>query len=184
MIIGILSFRDSRYHPNRRLIEASEELGNKAVLLNPRKIFMGVDDLYYYINSVKGCSVNVDIIIPRIGSTIKEYPLTMIRQFELTGIVCINGYESIMISRNKFLTLQSLINAGVPVIESRYVSNITNFKYAYKDLGGRKVVVKLAQGRQGKGVFLVDSLNMVEKIFGDQLGRLTECGLRHIGIQK
>ncbi len=169
MIIGILSYKNIKYHPNRRLIEASGNLGHRAILLNPKRIFLNINgDLgASMINSNR---IRVDTIVPRIGSTIKEYPLTMIRHFELSGIPSINNYSAISIARNKFLTMQTLKQAELPVIESRYVSNIRNLREAYKEMGGGRVILKLSQGRQGKGVFLINSVKETSKLCGNILG--------------
>ena len=41
MVIGILSVRNHRYHPNKRLIDATKSLKHQAVLVHPGKIVMG-----------------------------------------------------------------------------------------------------------------------------------------------
>lgn len=169
MIIGILSYKNIKYHPNRRLIEASGNLRHRAILLNPKRIFLNINgDLG--ASMINGSRIRVDTIVPRIGSTIKEYPLTMIRHFELSGIPSINNYSAISIARNKFLTMQTLKQAELPVIESRYVSNIRNLREAYKEMGGGRVILKLSQGRQGKGVFLINSVKETSKLCGNILG--------------
>ena len=85
MIIGIYSLRNHRYHPNRRLFEAARDLNHQAVLVNPKKLLMEVSDQGLRIDSVTR-SLQVDVIMPRIGANIKEYALTMVRHFELMGI--------------------------------------------------------------------------------------------------
>ncbi|MBN1102557.1 MAG: RimK family alpha-L-glutamate ligase, partial [Deltaproteobacteria bacterium] len=98
-----------------------------------------------------------DVLLPRFGATIKEYGLTAVRHFELMGIPIVNSYESILLARNKFLTLQSLTRKGIPVPETLYASNWANFTEAVSRLGGFPVVVKISQSRQGSGVLRIDS---------------------------
>ncbi|MFH1351173.1 MAG: RimK family alpha-L-glutamate ligase [Pseudomonadota bacterium] len=158
MIIGIMSAKSHHYHPTRRLMEAAKGMGHKAILVDPRKLFLGVDDGGLRIGFLTK-PVRADIIMPRIGGTIKEYSLTMIRHFELSGIRLINNYDAVMLTRNKFLTLQTLILKGISVPESRYVSNWFNFDRAVSELGGYPLVIKTTHGRQGRGVQLVASMD-------------------------
>ncbi len=95
--------------------------------------------------------------MPRIGATINDYALTLVRHLELSGLKTVNGFHSILLARNKFLTLQTLVKAGVAVPGSFWVSNMENFEQAVADLGGYPVVVKTPASRQGEGVIRVDS---------------------------
>ena len=164
MVIGILSVRNHRYHPNKRLFEATRSLKHQAVLVHPGKMFMGAGNRGLKLTHVAK-SLNIDVVIPRLGSSIKEYGLTIIRQFELLGIPVINNYESILLARNKFLTLQTLSRSDLPVLESTYASNWLNVKEALSTLGGPPVVVKLPQSRQGKGVYLIESIEKSRLLF-------------------
>lgn len=157
MIIGIYSLRNHRYHPNRRLFEAARDLNHQAILVNPKKLLMEVSDQGLRIDSVTR-SLQVDVIMPRIGANIKEYALTMVRHFELMGITVINNFESILLARNKLLTVQTLFQKGIPVPESRYVSNWSNFEKAVSSLDCFPLVIKKPFSRQGKGVYLIDSI--------------------------
>ncbi|MFH1489977.1 MAG: RimK family alpha-L-glutamate ligase [Pseudomonadota bacterium] len=158
MIIGIFSVRNHRYHPNRRLIEAADRLNHHAVLINPKKLYMGMDGDGLRIDTLLG-GFNVDVIVPRLGSSIKEYGLSMVRQFELLGIPVVNPFASILLAKNKFLTLQTLSRHGIPVIDSRYASNWSNFEKAVAGLGGLPLVLKALNSRQGQGVFLMQSID-------------------------
>ncbi|MFH0845182.1 MAG: RimK family alpha-L-glutamate ligase [Pseudomonadota bacterium] len=170
MIIGIFSIRHHRYHPNRRLLEAAKELGHRAILVNPKKIFLTVHDGGFRIDHLDR-PFQVDVILPRMGSTIKEYPLTVLRHFELLGVRLINNYDAIMLARNKFLTLQGLSGNGIPIPESRYISNWSNFIGAVSEFGGYPLIMKTASGRQGEGVFLVESMDRARSLFEALLNR-------------
>lgn len=99
-----------------------------------------------------------DILLPRIGATIKEYGLTAVRHLQCMGISVMNRFEAILLASNKFLSAQTLAAEGIPVPETRYASNQTNFRDALASLGGFPVVAKISSSRQGSGVFLFDSL--------------------------
>ena len=157
MIIGIYSLRNHRYHPNRRLLEAARNLNHQAIIVHPKKLFMEISDHGLNIDSLAR-SLHVDVIMPRIGATIKEYALTMVRHFELTGIRVINNFESILLARNKLLTMQTLCRHGIPVPESRYVSNWFNFEKAVSRIEDFPLVIKKPMSRQGRGVYRIDSV--------------------------
>jgi ribosomal protein S6--L-glutamate ligase len=157
MIIGIVSVKNHRYHPNRRLLEASRALNHQGILVHPKRFFMGVNDKGLRMDHLSGV-FQADVILPRLGATIKDYGLGMIRHFELLGKPVVNRFQSILMARNKFLTLQTLSRNGIPVPETRYASNWDNFEGALSTLGGLPVVIKGLHGRQGTGVSLIDSI--------------------------
>jgi len=157
MIIGIYSLRNHRYHPNRRLLEAARDLNHRAIIIHPKKLLMEVSDQGISTDSITR-SLHVDVIMPRIGATIKDYALTMVRHFELMGISVINNFESILLARNKLLTMQTLFHNGIPVPDSRYVSNRHNFKKAVSKFGTFPLVIKKPISRQGRDVSLVYSM--------------------------
>jgi len=157
MRIGIITVKNHRYHPNRRLMEAARALNHEAILVHPGRLFMGVDDQGLRIDHLIR-RFQADVILPRLGATIKEYGLTMIRHLELLGIPVINNFQSILVARNKFLSLQTLFKHGVPIPESVYASNWSNFEKAVAKLGGFPLVIKTPRSRQGSGVFLIDAI--------------------------
>jgi ribosomal protein S6--L-glutamate ligase len=170
MFIGILTFRNHKYHPNRRLLEAGAELGHEVALIHPEQSMSEIDrgSLGIETRIQKG---EPGAILPRIGATINEYALTMVRHFELAGFPVINGFQSILLARNKFLTLQSLAHHGIAVPDSHIVNNFKSFEKAVAKLGGYPVVVKTLNSRQGKGVILAESSRTSEFIVDNVLNK-------------
>jgi ribosomal protein S6--L-glutamate ligase len=156
MHIGILTARNPEYHPNRRLVEAGSELGHSVTLIHPKNclstICSGTPGLEMAFTEDQP-----DVLLPRIGATINDYALTLVHHFEVSGFRVFNGFQSILLARNKFLALQTLANNGMPVPDSHFVSNLNNFENVVEKLGGYPVVVKTPNSRQGKGVTLVES---------------------------
>jgi ribosomal protein S6--L-glutamate ligase len=129
---------------------------------------------------VNGCELSVggrirlrlpDLLLPRLGATIKEYGLTVIRHLQLMGIPIMNRFEAIHLASNKFLSLQTLAAKGIPVLETCYASNPSNFESALSQMGGFPVVIKTASSRQGSGVFLFDTLEKAGPMLEDQLNK-------------
>jgi len=156
MHIGILTARSPMYHPNRRLIEAGSRLGQRVTPIHPKNCLSGLGSGEFRLGAPFSKN-QPEVLLPRIGATINDYALTLVRHFELSGSRVFNGFQSILLTRNKFLALQTLANQGIPVPGSHFVSNITNFKRVVEKLGGYPVVAKTPKGRQGKGVILVES---------------------------
>jgi ribosomal protein S6--L-glutamate ligase len=156
MRIGVFSARGPEAHPNQRLMASGRALGHPVILIHPKdcvaQLNEGATRIY-----MKSAPHGLDVLLPRIGATINDYALTLVRHLEFSGIRLVNGFDSILLARNKFLTLQTLVEAEVPVPESFWVSNRENFERAVADLGGYPVVVKTPASRQGQGVMLVDS---------------------------
>ena len=155
MDIGILSVRDKAYHPNQRLIEAASQSGHGVRLIHTRDCFSEIDHSRPAVK-IEG-STGPDVLLPRIGATINDYALGVVRHFELSGVPVVNDFHAILLARNKFLTLQTLACNGVNVPDTHLVVNPQGFEGAVKRLGGYPVVAKMPSSRQGSGVVLVDS---------------------------
>ena len=160
MNIGILSVQDEKYPPNQRLMEAALQAGHRARLIHTRDCLSEIERGRVTI-AINGCE-RPDILLPRIGATINDYALGVVRQFELSGIPVVNGFGAILLARHKFLSLQTLATAGLPVPNTRLVVNIRGFQEAVKGLGGYPVVAKMPSSRQGSGVVRIDSGVMSE----------------------
>lgn len=162
MDIGILSVRDEGYHPNQRLLEAASQSGHIGRLIHTRDCLSEIDHSRPALKI--GGSSRPDVLLPRIGATINDYALGVVRHFELSGVPVVNGFHAILLARNKFLTLQALACNGVKVPHTYLVVNLQGFEEAVKMLGGYPVVAKMPNSRQGSGVALVDSTVVAEFI--------------------
>lgn len=155
MQVGIITARDAEYHPNRRLLEAGASLGVDVALLHPFHMWSGLAQGRPLAAGIIGLE-GFDLLLPRVGATISDYSLRLLRQMELMGLRLINGSAAIAVCRHKFTTSQVLSIAGLPVLDTYMVNSLTGYADAVRRLGGMPVVVKLASSRQGSGVFLVD----------------------------
>jgi len=155
MVIGILSVQDERYPPNQRLMEAAAQSGHQVRLIHTRDCLSGIEGGRVTI-AIDGCE-KPDILLPRIGATINDYALSIVRQFELSGVPVVNGFGAILLARHKFLSLQTLAAAGLPVPDTRLAVNIKGFLEGVNRLGGYPVAAKMPCGRQGSGVVRIDS---------------------------
>ncbi|MFH1102771.1 MAG: RimK family alpha-L-glutamate ligase [Pseudomonadota bacterium] len=171
MNIGLITVRGEDYHPNFRLIEAAREKGHRAALIHPYRIWP----------TIKTDSLGLspkpdpmpDVVLPRQGATLGDTCLSLIRHFDLMGIPVINGADAIRLSKDKFLTAQTLSAAGIPVPETMLVNTSEGFRHAVLQLGGLPVVAKQISSRQGNGVMLIHTETEIRSMVETQLDRRT-----------
>ena len=155
MHIGILSVRDEAYHPNRRLMDAAVQKGHRVSLIHTRNCLSCISNGRPTLKLNRGDLP--EILLPRIGATINDYALSVVRHFEFSGVSVVNGFESILMARNKFMGLQILARHGISVPDSYLAVTREGFERSVEQLGGYPVVAKMPSGRQGNGVMLVES---------------------------
>ena len=94
MKIALLS-RNRRLYSSRRIIEAAEERGHKIVVIDVLRAYMNIaahkPSIHYRGEILEG----FDAVIPRIGASVTAYGLSVLRQFEMMGVVALN--ESVAI---------------------------------------------------------------------------------------
>jgi ribosomal protein S6--L-glutamate ligase len=98
-----------------------------------------------------------DAVLPRIGASITDYGLAVVRQFETMGVYAVNDTRAIAESRDKMRSLQILAQAGIRVPASVLTRSPRGFRSAVEAVGGLPVVLKVLQGTQGRGVMLIDA---------------------------
>lgn len=156
MRFAILS-RNKNLHSVRRLLQEARPLGVEFDVVNPldchlmveggkNRILVGTRDLPHY-----------DAVLPRIGASITDYGLAVVKQFETLGTFLVNSSSAIADSRDKMRCLQILSGAGLKVPVSVLTRSPRGIRSAVASVGGLPVVLKVLQGTQGVGVMLVNS---------------------------
>jgi ribosomal protein S6--L-glutamate ligase len=156
MRFAILS-RNKNLHSVRRLLQEARPLGVEFDVVNPldchlmveggkNRILVGTRDLPHY-----------DAVLPRIGASITDYGLAVVKQFETLGTFLVNSSAAIADSRDKMRCLQILSGAGLKVPVSVLTRSPRGIRSAVASVGGLPVVLKVLQGTQGVGVMLVNS---------------------------
>lgn len=98
-----------------------------------------------------------DAILPRIGTSITDYGLAVVKHFELLGTRVVNGSRSIAESRDKMRSLQILSAAGLRTPATVLMRSQRGMRAALQAVRGMPVVLKILQGTQGVGVMIVHS---------------------------
>ena len=170
MNIGIITVRGHNYHPNRRLGEAATEQGHRITLVHPYQVWPGLEDNTLNLVGLPGMAYP-DVVLPRQGATVGDSCLALIRHFSLMGIPVVNDLDSVRLTKNKFLTLQALAMARIPVLHTLFVNSVEGFHEALARLEGYPVVIKKVSSRQGKGVILVETKSDVQSVTRKHLDR-------------
>jgi ribosomal protein S6--L-glutamate ligase len=116
--------------------------------------------IHYKGDKLKG----FDAIIPRIGASITFYGNSVVRQFEMMDVYCLNESVAISRSRDKLRSLQLLARKGIGLPVTGF-SHSTIFTDDLIDLvGGSPLVVKMIEGTQGVGVVLAETRKAAQSV--------------------
>ncbi len=93
-------------------------------------------------------------MIPRIGASITQYGLAVLRQFEMMGVWSLNESVAIGRSRDKLRSMQIFAKHGLGLPVTAFAHDPKQTDEVLKIVGGAPVVIKLLEGTQGIGVVL------------------------------
>ncbi|PIE81967.1 MAG: 30S ribosomal protein S6--L-glutamate ligase [Chloroflexi bacterium] len=174
MKIGILS-RNRSLYSTRRLAQAGRAQGHHVHIIDTMTVAveMGLapngnhikvvmphahafrwGTIAHHVKYVKP----VDAIIPRIGTSITEYGLAVVRQFEQQQVLTTAPAAAIAQSRDKLRSMQLLVQHKLPIPKTAVIAQPAALYSAVQSVGGPPVIIKLIQGTQGKGVILARNL--------------------------
>jgi ribosomal protein S6--L-glutamate ligase len=156
MKFAILS-RNRNLHSIRRLLTEARKVGIQCDIISPLECQLVVDGKQSQILVGGRPLQTYDAILPRIGASITDYGLAVVRQFESLGMKVVNPSQAIADSRDKLRCLQILSADGLRVPASVLARNHRGIRATLDRLGGMPVVLKLLQGTQGVGVMIVHS---------------------------
>ncbi len=161
MRLGILS-KGSRIYSTKRIREAGRKRGHRVITFNPLKCQLNLmryqHSIYYSGRKVKP----PDVIIPRIGATLTNYGISVVRQFEILGTNVLNSADSISRSRDKMRALQILAAEGIHIPKTVMVRNPNQLVRALQLTDGPPAILKLIEGTQGIGVILSETKQSFE----------------------
>ena len=161
MRIGIIS-KGSRIYSTKRIRDTARKRGHQVLVFNPLKCQL---NLMSYQHSIyySGRKVNPpDVLIPRIGTTLTNYGISVVRQFELLGSRVINDADSISRSRDKMRALQILADKGIHIPKTVMARNPNQLVRALQLTDGPPIILKLIEGTQGIGVILSETKQSFE----------------------
>jgi len=152
MQIGVLS-RNPEFWATAEIMKAIHEKGVKATYVKTPEIHLvlgGKADAIYEKKSLSA----LDVTIPRIGRSLTQLGVMLLKQFQLMHIQSTLSIEGLVTARNKYLTLQALHAAGVRIPESVLIASRNKTEEPTEYLSP-PLVMKLLSGTQGIGVMRV-----------------------------
>lgn len=163
MKIAILS-RSKKIYSTQRLVEAGKARGHDMHVIDTLKCYMDITSnkpaVWYHGEKL----TDFDAVIPRIGASITNYGMAVIRQFEMMGVYCLTESVALGRSRDKLRALQLLSRKEIGMPVTGFAHNLDNTKDLIKLVGGAPLVVKLLEGTQGRGVVLAETAKAAESV--------------------
>ena len=150
--VAVLS-RGPRLYSTRRIVEEANALGCSVDILDPMKLSVTVGNDGRRILH-EGWNVEVDAVVPRIGYSITEHGVSIVRQFERMGTFVANSSDGIHNSRDKLHAAQVLSANHIPVPTTALIRDWRDVERAIRQVGGVPCVIKAPEGTQGTGVYL------------------------------
>lgn len=159
MKIAILSKAPESYS-TKRLVEAAKGQGHEVRVIDHTKCHLIME------KGKPGVSINgeylndIDVIIPRIGTSVTQFGAAVIRHFDLLGVASTLTSPALIRSRDKLRSLQLISKSGIDIPKSVFARHpkSDDVKQLIKEVGQTPVILKLLEGTHGTGVIKADSV--------------------------
>jgi ribosomal protein S6--L-glutamate ligase len=169
MHIALLS-RNRNLYSTRRLVEAAEQRGHTARVVDTLRCYMSIASHHPSIH-LKGQELEpFDAVIPRIGASVTFYGCAVLRQFEMMGTYVLNDSVGITRSRDKLRSLQLLSRKGLGLPITGFAHSPDDIPDLITMVKGAPLVIKLLEGTQGIGVVLAETNQAAESVIQAFLG--------------
>ncbi|NIC07361.1 30S ribosomal protein S6--L-glutamate ligase [Billgrantia bachuensis] len=169
MHIALLS-RNRNLYSTRRLVEAAEQRGHKARVIDTLRCYMSIAAHHPSIH-YKGEEIErFDAVIPRIGASVTFYGCAVLRQFEMMGTYVLNDSVAITRSRDKLRSLQLLSRKGLGLPITGFAHSPDDIPDLITMVKGAPLVIKLLEGTQGIGVVLAETNQAAESVIQAFMG--------------
>jgi len=163
MRILILS-RSPALYSTSRLVLAARARGHVATVADPLDFHIVVSRGRPSMFLGSQVVPEADIIIPRIGASITNYGLAVVRQFDMMGVPVLNTSVAIARSRDKLRSIQLLTKKDIDVPKTVCARTPDSVELALSFVGGTPAIVKLQQGAQGIGTMIAETPQAVTSL--------------------
>jgi len=156
MRIVILSKGPANYS-TKRLKEEALARGHEVRIVNYASSYVTLERGNPVVHYKGEAVTDVDVIIPRIASSLTRYGSAIVRQFEMQNVPTTTSSIAIVRSRDKLRSLQLLAKAGVGIPKTVFARETADFEGVLEQVGGAPVIIKVARGTHGNGVVLAET---------------------------
>jgi ribosomal protein S6--L-glutamate ligase len=153
----IMLARNPGLYSHKRIVEAARSRGHSIDVINTLHVHMNITSNNPLLRYGGKTLPVYDAVIPRIGASITQYGLAVVRQFEMQGVFSLNESVAIGRARDKLRALQLLARAGVGLPSTAFAHGPRKALEVLAEVGGAPVVIKLLEGTQGMGVILAET---------------------------
>ncbi len=163
MHLLILS-RNAQLYSTSRLVLAARSRGHEVTVADPLDfqivISRGRPSMYLGDRPVP----HADLVVPRIGASVTNYGLAVVRQFDMMGVPVLNTAVAIARSRDKLRAMQLLTKKNIDVPITVCAKTPDSVALALELVGGCPAIVKLQQGAQGIGTMIAETPQAVTSL--------------------
>jgi ribosomal protein S6--L-glutamate ligase len=160
----LLLSRNATLYSTSRLVLAARARGHEVSVADPLElrivISRGRPSLFLGDRAVP----HADLVLPRIGASITNYGLAVVRQFDLMGVPVLNTALAIARSRDKLRAMQLLTKKNIDVPVTVCARTPDSIDQALSHVGGPPCIVKLQQGAQGIGTMIAETPQAVTSL--------------------
>jgi ribosomal protein S6--L-glutamate ligase len=153
----IMLARNPGLYSHRRIVDAARSRGHSIDVINTLHVHMNITSNNPLLRYGGKTLPVYDAVIPRIGASITQYGLAVVRQFEMQGVFSLNESVAIGRARDKLRALQLLARAGVGLPSTAFAQGPRKALEVLAEVAGAPVVIKLLEGTQGMGVILAET---------------------------
>ena len=144
-------------YSTKRLKEEAVKRGHNVRIVDYGKCYVSVEQNRPVV-SYEGEEIrDVDVIIPRIASSLTRYGSAMVRQFEMQNVFTTTTSIALTRSRDKLRSLQLLAKAGVGIPKTVFAHDTVDVDSVLDQVGGAPAIIKVARGTRGTGVVLAET---------------------------
>ncbi len=156
MRIIILSKGPGNYS-TKRLKQEAQSRGHEVRVVNYAQCYITVEKGIPLVRYEGNNLSDVDVIIPRIASSLTFYGSAIVRQFETQNVFTTTSSIALVRSRDKLRSMQLLAKAGVGIPKTVFARETADLEDVLDQVGGAPVIIKVARGTHGKGVVLAET---------------------------
>ncbi|UQA60168.1 ATP-grasp domain-containing protein [Polyangium aurulentum] len=155
--------RNANLYSTSRIVLAARSRGHDVTIIDPLDLQIVVSKGRPTLLHEGAPIPRVDLVIPRIGASITNYGLAVVRQFDLMGVPVLNSAVAIARSRDKLRALQLLARKHIEVPTTVCARSPAGIESALS-LVGCPAIIKLQQGTQGIGTMIAETPQAVHSL--------------------
>ena len=156
--------RNATLYSTARLVLAARSRGHEVTVADPLDfrivVSRGRPSMFLGGQPVP----RADLVLPRIGASITNYGLAVVRQFDMMGVPVLNTAVAIARSRDKLRAMQLLTKKNIDVPITVCARTPDSVELALSFVGGVPAIVKLQQGAQGIGTMIAETPQAVTSL--------------------